>query len=82
MDVKEAAEVPTEHPQWEISDDEEQEKNSGGSDSEFTTDDEDDHSDKEWTWAQSLATLPTRFDGRNGNQEEHEEAVDELSTIA
>lgn len=47
MDVKEAAEVPTEHPQWEISDDEEQEKNSGGSDSEFTTDDDDDHSDKE-----------------------------------
>lgn len=48
MDVKEAPEVPTEHPQWDISDDDEEEgKDFGDSESEFATDD-DDESDKEW----------------------------------
>lgn len=43
MDVKEAAEIPTEHPQWEISDDEDEEdKNFSGSESEFATDDDED----------------------------------------
>lgn len=44
LDVKEAPEVSTEHPQWAALDDEEEEQNGGGggdSDvSEFTTDDD------------------------------------------
>jgi translocation protein SEC63 len=48
MDVKEAEEIPTEHPQWDISDDEDEEdKNSGGSESEFATDDDDEESGKD-----------------------------------
>lgn len=48
MDVKEAAEIPTDHPQWDISDDEDDEdKNSGGSESEFATDDDDEESGKD-----------------------------------
>lgn len=48
MDVKEAAEIPTDHPQWEISDDEDDDnKNSGGSESEFATDDDDEESGKD-----------------------------------
>ncbi|XP_066991282.1 translocation protein SEC63 homolog [Anabrus simplex] len=46
LDVKEAPEVPTEHPQWDMLDDEEEEQEGEGSDiSEFTTDEdvEDDH---------------------------------------
>ncbi|GLH14484.1 AAEL007987-PA, partial [Gryllus bimaculatus] len=41
LDVKEAPEVPTEHPQWEMLDDEEEEQEGQGSDiSEFTTDED------------------------------------------
>lgn len=42
MDVKEAPEIPTEHPQWDISDDEDEDKDegSGGDISEFTTDED------------------------------------------
>ena len=45
MDVKEASEVPTDHPQWDISNEKEEDKISGGSDSEFATDN--DESDKD-----------------------------------
>lgn len=39
--MKEAAEVPTEHPQWDMLDDEEEEPEGDGSDvSEFTTDED------------------------------------------
>ncbi|EFX77185.1 hypothetical protein DAPPUDRAFT_321704 [Daphnia pulex] len=52
MDVKEAEEIPTEHPQWDISsdisdDEDEEDKNSGGSESEFATDDDDEESGKD-----------------------------------
>lgn len=48
MDVKEAPEVPTEHPQWKMLDDEEDEQEAEGSDvSEFTTD-EDVEDDQDW----------------------------------
>jgi translocation protein SEC63 len=41
LDVKEAPEVPTEHPQWDMLDDEEEEPEGDGSDvSEFTTDED------------------------------------------
>ncbi|PSN41683.1 hypothetical protein C0J52_07697 [Blattella germanica] len=41
LDVKEAPEVPTEHPQWEMVDDEEEEQEGENSDiSEFTTDED------------------------------------------
>jgi len=41
LDVKEAPEVPTEHPQWDMLDDEEEVPEGGGSDvSEFTTDED------------------------------------------
>ena len=45
LDVKEAREIPTEHPQWETSSDEEEEDENEvardeGDDSEYTTDDE------------------------------------------
>ncbi|XP_049794094.1 translocation protein SEC63 homolog [Schistocerca serialis cubense] len=41
LDVKEAPEIPTEHPQWEMSDEEEDEQEAEGSDvSEFTTDED------------------------------------------
>lgn len=47
MDVKEAPEIPKDHPQWDISDDEEEDnKSSAGSESEFATDD-DDEEDKD-----------------------------------
>ncbi|XP_046392377.1 translocation protein SEC63 homolog [Ischnura elegans] len=39
LDVKEAPEVPTEHPQWDLSE-EEEEPECGGSGSEFTTDED------------------------------------------
>lgn len=44
--MKEAPEIPTEHPQWEMSDDEDDGEKSAGSESEFTTDDEDEQSDR------------------------------------
>lgn len=41
MDVKEAPEVPTKHPQWDISDEDEEEPKEGNSDiSEYTTDED------------------------------------------
>lgn len=40
LDVKEAPEVPTEHPQWESVDDEEEPEGDGTDDSEFTTDED------------------------------------------
>lgn len=41
LDVKEAPEVPTAHPQWDMLDDEEEEPEGDGSDaSEFTTDED------------------------------------------
>lgn len=46
MDVQEAAEIPTEHPQWKMSDEEDEDENSAGSESEFTTDDDDEDSDR------------------------------------
>lgn len=55
LDVKEAREIPTEHPQWETSSDEEEEDENEvardeGDDSEYTTDDEvTDDSGEEWT---------------------------------
>ncbi|XP_018907486.1 translocation protein SEC63 homolog isoform X2 [Bemisia tabaci] len=47
LDVQEAPEVPTEHPQWQISDDEEESKDDGNSSdgSEFTTDEDVDEED-------------------------------------
>lgn len=38
LDVKEAAAIPTEHPQWDISDTESEKEEIGGNESEFTTD--------------------------------------------
>jgi len=38
LDVKEAAAIPTEHPQWEISDSESEHNEQQGNESEFTTD--------------------------------------------
>lgn len=39
LDVKEAAAIPTEHPQWDISESESEEQNGQhGNESEFTTD--------------------------------------------
>lgn len=44
LDVKEAREIPTEHPQWESSSDEEEDENEvardEGDESEYTTDEE------------------------------------------
>ncbi|XP_023951049.1 translocation protein SEC63 homolog [Bicyclus anynana] len=40
MDVKEAAAVPAEHPQWDLSDSDTENNEEGGNESEFTTDDE------------------------------------------
>ncbi|XP_039748998.1 translocation protein SEC63 homolog [Pararge aegeria] len=40
MDVKEAAAVPAEHPQWDLSDSDSENNEEGGNESEFTTDDE------------------------------------------
>ncbi|XP_034238792.1 translocation protein SEC63 homolog [Thrips palmi] len=40
LDVKEAPEVPTEHPQWDMSDDEEEPENEAGHISEYTTDED------------------------------------------
>ncbi|GBP91191.1 Translocation protein SEC63 homolog [Eumeta japonica] len=40
LDVKEAAAIPTEHPQWELSDTDTDNNDQGGNESEFTTDDE------------------------------------------
>lgn len=44
LDVKEASAVPTEHPQWDISETESEKEDQQGNESEFTTDssDEDD----------------------------------------
>lgn len=48
LDVKEAPEVPTAHPQWDMLDDEEEEPEGDGSDvSEFTTD-EDVEDEQDW----------------------------------
>lgn len=47
MDVKEAPAIPTDHPQWEISDEESAEEiDNVGEHSEYTTDE--DVSDNEW----------------------------------
>ncbi|XP_047985994.1 translocation protein SEC63 homolog isoform X1 [Leguminivora glycinivorella] len=40
LDVKEAAAVPHEHPQWDLSDTDSDNQDQGGNESEFTTDDE------------------------------------------
>ncbi|CAG4937291.1 unnamed protein product [Colias eurytheme] len=40
LDVKEAAAVPAEHPQWDLSDSDTDNNDQGGNESEFTTDDE------------------------------------------
>ncbi|XP_045764249.1 translocation protein SEC63 homolog [Maniola jurtina] len=40
IDVKEAAAVPAEHPQWDLSDSDSENNEEGGNESEFTTDDE------------------------------------------
>ncbi|XP_049866139.1 translocation protein SEC63 homolog [Pectinophora gossypiella] len=40
LDVKEAAAVPAEHPQWDLSDSDSDNNDQGGNESEFTTDDE------------------------------------------
>ncbi|XP_014363563.2 translocation protein SEC63 homolog [Papilio machaon] len=40
LDVKEAAAVPADHPQWELSDSDTDNNDQGGNESEFTTDDE------------------------------------------
>ncbi|XP_041976293.1 translocation protein SEC63 homolog [Aricia agestis] len=40
LDVKEAAAVPAEHPQWDLSDTDSENDDQGGNESEFTTDDE------------------------------------------
>ncbi|CAK1553549.1 unnamed protein product [Leptosia nina] len=40
LDVKEAAAVPAEHPQWDLSDSDSDHNEQGGNESEFTTDDE------------------------------------------
>lgn len=40
LDVQEAAAVPTDHPQWDISDSDSDRQDQDGNDSEFTTDDE------------------------------------------
>lgn len=43
LDVKEASAVPTEHPQWDISESESEKEDPHGNESEYTTDsDEDD----------------------------------------
>ena len=48
LDVKEAREVPKEHPQWEFEDDEEDEESKEEeSDDEYATDDEDFEDDDE-----------------------------------
>lgn len=38
LDVKEAAAIPTEHPQWDISESESEQNEQHGNESEFTTD--------------------------------------------
>ena len=38
LDVKEAAAIPTDHPQWEISESESEKEDQQGNESEFTTD--------------------------------------------
>jgi len=40
LDVKEAAEVPTEHPQWDISEEEDEQDEDTGHISEYTTDED------------------------------------------
>ncbi|XP_052120338.1 translocation protein SEC63 homolog [Frankliniella occidentalis] len=40
LDVKEAPEIPTEHPQWDMSEDEEEPENDAGHISEYTTDED------------------------------------------
>ncbi len=48
LDVQEAREAPTEHPQWEFEDDEEEEGSKDeDSDDEFATDDEYDDDDND-----------------------------------
>lgn len=42
LDVKEAAPVPAEHPQWDLSDTDSENNDQAGNESEFTTDDEED----------------------------------------
>lgn len=41
LDVKEAAAIPTEHPQWDISESESEHNEQQGHESEFTTDSSD-----------------------------------------
>ncbi|CAG0891185.1 unnamed protein product [Darwinula stevensoni] len=40
LDVKEAVEIPTEHPQWDLSEEEDEEENEGSAISDYTTDDD------------------------------------------
>lgn len=42
LDVKEAPEMPTDHPQWDISESESDHEHQQGNESEFTTDTSDD----------------------------------------
>lgn len=41
LDVKEAPAIPTDHPQWDISESESEKENHQGNESEFTTDSSD-----------------------------------------
>lgn len=43
LDVKEASAVPTEHPQWDISESESEKEDPHGNESEFTTDSSDEN---------------------------------------
>lgn len=61
--MKEAPEVPTEHPQWDMLDDEEEEPEGDGSDvSEFTTD-EDVEEEQDWRqhFVKNEWVMETRF---------------------
>lgn len=78
MDVQEAPEVPTEHPQWDISDDDEDEKDSSGSESEYATDDDDDDEEadtkKDWESRHFFILLPQHlFPARDFRAREHRE---------
>lgn len=43
LDVKEAAAIPTEHPQWELSESESEKDDQQANESEFTTDSSDEN---------------------------------------
>lgn len=46
LDVKEAPAIPTDHPQWDISESESEKEDQHGNESEFTTDSSD---EGDWT---------------------------------